>query len=282
MSLLRREAHEQNRLSWNAATRAHNSHKRDQAGFLKGGGSTLHKEELALLGDITGKKLLHLQCNAGQDTLSLAARGAVVTGIDISDEAISFAKQLSTGSGISGTFERTDVYDYLAAAEPESFDLVFCSYGALLWLSDIALWGKGIARALRRGGRFVTVDAHPFMMVLGEDLGLKYAYGGGVSVTEDGVHDYVAAAGEALAPSGFVEGDKGFQNPHEDVSFQWGLAELLAALMEPGLAIERYVEYPFTKWKAFSSMVLGPDNNFFLPPDVPQIPLMMGIVATRR
>ena len=67
-----REYHEENRLAWNEATKAHNSHKGDQARFLREGGSTLFPEEVALLGDIDGKRLLHLQCNAGQDTLSLA------------------------------------------------------------------------------------------------------------------------------------------------------------------------------------------------------------------
>ncbi|GHO72507.1 hypothetical protein KSD_02780 [Ktedonobacter sp. SOSP1-85] len=44
--------HEENRLSWNAATDAHNSHKGDQAAFFRNGGNKLHAEEKALLGDI--------------------------------------------------------------------------------------------------------------------------------------------------------------------------------------------------------------------------------------
>jgi hypothetical protein len=63
--------HEQNRLSWNEATRAHNSHKADQARFLREGNSKLEPEELALLGDLTGKSVVHLRCNSGQDTLSM-------------------------------------------------------------------------------------------------------------------------------------------------------------------------------------------------------------------
>ena len=43
------DLHEANRASWNAATRAHNTHKVDQAAFHRGGGSTLFPEELALL-----------------------------------------------------------------------------------------------------------------------------------------------------------------------------------------------------------------------------------------
>ncbi|HHR0412405.1 TPA: class I SAM-dependent methyltransferase, partial [Pseudomonas aeruginosa] len=37
---MRSDLHEANRLSWNAATRAHNSHKADQAAFFRNGGST--------------------------------------------------------------------------------------------------------------------------------------------------------------------------------------------------------------------------------------------------
>lgn len=282
MSMLRREMHEQNRLSWNEATKAHNSHKRDQARFLREGGSTLHRQEVELLGDVRGKRLLHLQCNAGQDTLSLARLGAEVTGVDISDEAISFARQLSADSGIPGTFVRADVYDYLAEVEEGSFDIAFCSYGALCWLSDIALWGKGVARLLRPGGRFVTVEGHPFMMTLGEQLELKYPYGRGEATPDPGVHDYVALAGEALTPSGWQEGVTDFENPHPDVSFEWGLAEILMSLVTPGLRIERFEEYPFTVWRAFPAQVVGPDNHFYLPSHLPQIPQMFGLVASKR
>src|SRR5262249_49283668 len=130
------ESHEINRRSWNAATVAHNSHKGDQARFFREGGQTLRPEECELLGDLSGKSVLHLQCNAGADTLSLARRGARVTGVDISDEAIAFATKLSADAGIPATFHRADVYDWLRAAKEQSttFDIVFSSYGALCWL----------------------------------------------------------------------------------------------------------------------------------------------------
>ena len=40
-----RAAHEQNRASWNEATAAHQSHKRNQAAFFRRGGSTLFEEK---------------------------------------------------------------------------------------------------------------------------------------------------------------------------------------------------------------------------------------------
>ncbi len=51
---LRKELHQENRLSWNEATKAHNSYKGDQAKFFREGGDTLFLEEKELLGEITG------------------------------------------------------------------------------------------------------------------------------------------------------------------------------------------------------------------------------------
>src|SRR3954464_11352800 len=119
---------DETRRSWNLATQAHNRHKRDQAAFLRGGGSTLFPEETELVGDVRGKRLLHLLCNSGQDSLSLAGLGAVVTGVDLSDEAIAFATRLSGESGVPATFVESEAQAFLQAVAPGSFDVVFMSY----------------------------------------------------------------------------------------------------------------------------------------------------------
>src|SRR3712207_2641501 len=116
-SVSHKNLREQNRLSWNAVVGAHDSHRGDLAGFLREGGSTLFPEERTLLGDLDGKMLAHLQCNSGGDSLSLALLGASVTGVDISDEAISSARRLSMSSGIPADFVRADIYDWLTRSE---------------------------------------------------------------------------------------------------------------------------------------------------------------------
>lgn len=72
-----------------------------QAAFLKEGGITLFDEELEL-GDLSGRTLVHLQCNAGPDSLCLARAGAHVMGVDSSDEAVAFAQQLRCGGVVAG------------------------------------------------------------------------------------------------------------------------------------------------------------------------------------
>jgi SAM-dependent methyltransferase len=284
---MRKDLHEVNRLAWNEATRAHNSHKVDQARFLREGGSTLYPEELAVLGELGGRRLLHLQCNAGQDTLSLAARGALVTGVDISDEAIDFARRLSADSGIPGTFHRADVYDYLeeAAGRGEQFDLVFSSYGAIIWLSDLRAWARGIAALLAPGGRFALVEFHPFLSML-DDAGERIVshYGEGRLLSyESGIGDYVAWAGELLAPSGYVAGVTDFRNPHPGHEFTWALSEVVGALLEAGLRLEHLREYPYANgFPAYEGTVPLPGGRFGPPPDRPSIPLMYSLSARRE
>jgi SAM-dependent methyltransferase len=284
--MVRKELHEDNRIAWNAATVAHNSHKADQARFLREGGTTLFPEELELLGDFKGRRLAHLQCNAGQDSLCLARLGATVTGVDISDEAIAFARRLSTDTGIPATFVRSDVYDWLAeaAGRPERYDVAFSSYGAMPWLSDIRAWARGIAAILKPGGRLVLVEFHPFAMVFEWDWSHKVPYfAEGAPLTfEHGVGDYVALAGEALAPSGYVEGVKDFVNPHRGHEFLWGIGEVATGLLDAGLAITALREYPYMNAaRLFDRMRELPGKRMVPPEDVPNLPLMYGLVAQK-
>lgn len=274
--------HDATRLSWDAATRAHNSHKRDQAGFLRQGGSTLFPEERALLGEIANRSLAHLQCNAGQDSLSLAALGARVTGVDISDEAIAFATTLSRDSGIPARFVRADVLDWFEETT-DTFDVVFSSYGAVGWLADIAAWAQGIYKVLRPGGRFVYVEFHP--LVWSVDPSFKLAaddyFAHGKTFSEP-VNDYVAASGAALCPSGLTEGVKGFENPHVAHSFQWTLADIVSALAQAGMRIETLREYPYLNGlKLWPELVEQEGSRYVLPPGLASFPLMFGLAATR-
>lgn len=73
-----------NRESWNRRAEVHFvSQFYDVDGFLSGK-SSLTEIELAELPNLSGQRLLHLQCHFGLDTLSLARMGALCTGIDLS------------------------------------------------------------------------------------------------------------------------------------------------------------------------------------------------------
>ncbi len=278
--------HEENRLSWNAATEAHNTHKQDQAGFLRERGHTLFPEELELLGNLHGKRLVHLQCNAGQDTLSLAKFGAVVTGVDISDTAIDFALKLSLDSGIPAIFIRADVYDWLdrAVETSDHYDIVFSSYGALCWLSDLRRWADRIGKILSPGGKLVLVEFHPLASIFEEDWSIKYDYftSGKPLSWGDGIGDYVAMSGTALSPMGSLEGVRDFFNPNPCHEWVWTIGDILESVIDAGLQVKTYKEYPYANGaKLMNDMVEKPGRRMYPPAYLPSLPLMCGLVAEK-
>ncbi len=281
----RLDLHEANRRSWNAATLAHNSHKDGQAQFLRNGGSTLFPEETRLLGDLRGASVLHLLCNSGPDTLSIAAMGARVTGLDISDEAIRYARQLSQESGVAADFLRIDVYEFLATALARTWDVVFMSYGAYIWLSDLDAFFPDVARVLVPGGRLVMVEFHPFVHMLDETWNLlePCSSGGRESISTDGVSDYVAESGDALVPWGASPGQQAFRNPHPSYEFNWSIGDILSRVLANGLRLDHYQEYPYANGcRLLPDMIETPGRRFTAPADRPSFPLMFSLVARRE
>lgn len=277
--MIDRDAHEVNRRSWNAATPAHNRHKGDQAAFLREGGSTLFPEEKALLGDLAGLRVVHLQCNAGQDTLSLARLGAAeLVGVDIADEAVAFATTLSEESGIDARFVRADLFEWFGSEG--GFDVAFASYGAIGWISDLDAYFTGVAAALAPGGRYVLVEFHPVMWIFDGQWRHGYPYSThGVALPEAGVGDYVARSEGALGDLAEVAP---FENPHPTREFPWGLAEVIGAALRAGLRLERFEEYPWSNGcKVQEPMKRLPGNRWTVPDGTPELPLMYAIVARR-
>ena len=274
---------EQNRRSWNAVVPAHASHRPGLAAFLRAGGLTLFPEERTLLGELAGQSLLHLMCNSGQDTLSLAALGAAAVGVDISDEAIALARDLSAASGLAARFERADVYEYLAGARGADVVRIYCGYGAVCWLHDLQAFARGVAAVLAPGGRFVLLEFHPASNMFDPEWRLAHSYPArGERLTLDGVGDYVGAAAGGLSPGGFAEGVAAFVNPHPCHLFRWGLGEVVSALAGAGLTLTALQEYPYINGeRPFARMVPGPGGRWHPPADVPPIPLMYGLAAEK-
>jgi 2-polyprenyl-3-methyl-5-hydroxy-6-metoxy-1,4-benzoquinol methylase len=102
----------------------------DMLARFRAGEDALLAMEAAELGDISGKRVLHLQCHIGRDTLCLARRGAVVTGLDFWPTAIEVARRLSEETGIKATFIEGTV-DQTPRLAPGPFDRVFTTWGTL-------------------------------------------------------------------------------------------------------------------------------------------------------
>src|SRR5215218_7654178 len=227
-------------------------------------------------------------CSAtrGGDSLSLAALGASVVGVDLSDEAVRYARALSERAGILARFEHADVYDWLADAgrRGRHFDAVYSSYGVVCWLPDLEAWAAGIAAILKPGGRFVLVEFHPAAEVFDEVWKpvRDYPVGGEPLRLDEGVEDYVGESRGSLTPAGFSNGVRGFENPEPCHLFRWGLGEVVTALAASGLRICALQEYPYFNGEGhFSGMreLLG--GRMVPPKGVPAVPLMYGVRAER-
>lgn len=156
-----------NRKAWNevsAACQKRPEHQRLNGAYFRRGGSTLWPVERKLLGPVRGTTLLHLQCGAGEDTLSWANLGARVTGVDIAEKRLEEARKRAAVAGFKASFVHADVVRLPFSRS--TFDRVYTSRGALVWIPNLSRWAREIARVLKPGGKFLLCDEHPFLYCL--------------------------------------------------------------------------------------------------------------------
>ncbi len=120
------------------------------------------------LGDVRGKKILHLQCNTGADSIYLAKKGALVTGVDIVKENIYYAKKLAQIAGVKARFITSDILRLLDIHQ-EAYDIVMTTDGVLGWIPDFYLWGHTVFSLLKPEGFLYIHDGHPFMLIFDEE-----------------------------------------------------------------------------------------------------------------
>jgi SAM-dependent methyltransferase len=264
----------ENELLWDAWTPIHQASAfYDLEGFREGG-IRLPDEEIATVGDVRGKTLLHLQCHFGIDTLSWARLGAKVTGADFSEKAVELARRLAAELGISDArFIRSDLYD-LPNVLDEQFDVVYTSRGVIGWLPDIRRWAEVVAHFVRPGGTFYIAEIHPIAQAFENEgvepgeLRLAYPY------WEHANPLTFPVKGSYADPTAEV----GVEREH---GWDHGLGEIVTALIDAGLRIERLREYPYCEWK-LDFLVEGPDGRWVMPADVAgEMPLFFSIKASK-
>ncbi|MBO0805598.1 MAG: class I SAM-dependent methyltransferase [Nocardiopsaceae bacterium] len=234
---------------------------------FRAGGSWLRPFEAAEAGDVTGKRLVHLQCHLGTDTLSWARNGALVTGLDFSAPAIEAARSLATSLGIDATFVTADVYDAVTALGGRRFDVVYTGIGALVWLPDMPRWAAVVAALLEPGGFLYLVEGHPFAQVLDDDQGTRVAR----DYFDDRpqVEDY---------PFTYTDGPP-LEHPRS-VQFQHPIGRIVTALADAGLRIDFLREHDFDTFQRYASLERR-DGGYRFPPGRPRVPLLFSLRATR-
>ena len=247
-----------NRSGWDQRAKIHfTSDFYDVEGFLSGK-TSLKEIELAELKDVAGRRMLHLQCHFGLDTLSWAREGAICTGVDLSPVAIEQARDLAGRTGLQAEFVCSDVYSY-QRTQAEPFDIVFTSYGTICWLPDLDRWARVIANNLAVGGRFYIAEFHP-------------------------VYDLLEGYSYFTLPDPDIEIGGTYTENGGDVKAQFAnwshpISSVFNALHKVGIEVEQFNEFPYSPYNCFQGMEERQPGRFVLShrgQDVPIVYSLMG------
>ncbi|MFG6278494.1 class I SAM-dependent methyltransferase [Microbacterium sp. 5K110] len=266
-----------NRANWNERATLHAARDGSGYGVLRyvedrTALSDVVRFDLPLLGDIAGRRAVHLQCHIGTDTLSLARLGARVTGLDFSENAVAEARRLVAETGDAVDFIQSDVSratDVLPAGE---FDLVYTGIGALCWLPSITEWAGVVADLLAPGGTLHIREGHPVLWSMNETLpGLTLAF----------PYFEQPAPLEWDDDSTYVEVSAPLQSTR---TYEWNrsLGEIVTALLDRGLRLDALIEHDSVPWEALPGrMTLRPDGEYALTEQPSVMPLSYTIRASK-
>jgi SAM-dependent methyltransferase len=260
---------ELNRAMWNEKVPLHLRSRRYDLPKFKAGALSLRAHEIADLGDVRGKELVHLQCHFGKDTLSWARLGAHVTGLDFSEAAVRAAVALAAEIGVDARFMTADVYDAPEALSGRTFDIVYTGVGALCWLPEMTPWAKVVFDLLRPGGMLYLYEFHPLKWIFGE-------------TDKPEILDAYFTPAEGLPLGGVTYADAtapASQTP----TIQWNhpLGEVVTALVAAGMRIQSLRELDGDVLQQWPLMVRGEDALYRMPPGTPSLPLMYVLRAFR-
>ncbi|CAF1342665.1 unnamed protein product [Rotaria sordida] len=262
-----------NRRLWNDKVNYHVvSPMYNVAGFLDGADS-LNKIEIDLLGDLQGKRILHLQCHFGLDSISLVRHGAQhVTGVDLSNRAIDKARELAETLNLTTSirFICCNIYDlqeHLSCEHDELFDIVFTSYGVVGWLPDINKWASLISQYLKPNGVFIIAEFHPVLWMFDEMF---------THIEESYFNQRTIVCQ--------CNGTYANRNaPISNLSVEWNhsLSEIIQALINHNLRINVLQEFDYSSYDCFLNSVKTDDGFYQIKGLEKKIPMTFAIKATK-
>lgn len=181
------------------------------------------------LSGVEGLDVIHIQSHLGCDSISMARRGAQVTAVDFSPQALARCRALAEASGVSVETVEADAR-FLPDELTGRFDLAYASIGALCWIDDLDAWMASAMRCLKPGGRLALVELHPLLSMVGarEPLVIDFPY------SNDG-------------PRAF-SGTGSYADPEADVSwtvveYAHGIAEVVTSAANAGLRLTALAEH---------------------------------------
>jgi ubiquinone/menaquinone biosynthesis C-methylase UbiE len=243
----------------------------DLEGFKKGKTSLLSIERKELT-EVKGKTLLHLQCHFGMDTLSWAREGAIVTGVDFSENAIKLARTLSNELEIPASFIHSNIYN-LPNVLDTKFDIVFTSYGVIGWLPDLYKWAEIINHFLKPQGIFYIIENHPFGNLIDEKYKEEFKIG----------YDYFNEG----APYRFDD-DQSYANTEikikNKITYDWfhPMEDLINSLLNVNFRLIFLHEFPFSFFQIHPDMKKREDGYWEFQTFKHSIPMMFSLKAKKK
>lgn len=154
---------EQARAWWNAWSESFQSEGGHSIAIAFGPGAS-EEDDLGLLGNVSGTDTVELGCGGAQFGIALAQQGANVTGVDISEEQLSYAQGLAEEHDVDVNFIHNSVTD-LSDISGGTFDLAVSAF-AFQWVEDLGACFSEAARVLRDGGKLVFSVDHPYYKII--------------------------------------------------------------------------------------------------------------------
>jgi SAM-dependent methyltransferase len=265
---------EANRLNWDDRTAIH---LRNLTGFypidrVRAGDDAFGEPEDSEIGDVAGKRLIHLQCHFGLDTIRLARRGAIATGLDFSPAAIAAARALAAELGASVRFVEGNVYDAPALLNAH-YDVAFITWGSIIWLPDIRRWAQIVAELLAPGGWLYLAEGHPSTLSLDEVDGRLVA-----------LRPWRTTPATPLAYDDATTYTGDPARLEHTTSYEWchPLSQIIGGLLDADLQLEFLHEHERLPWVRFPMMVKADDWGYRLPDGHPLLPLSFSLRASKR
>jgi len=258
---------EANKNSWGTISKDHYETFKKR---LEENDSTLSPTQIRELGDLQGKNLIHLQCNTGADTISLARMGARITGVDLVPGNIHYARKLAADFGIDDArFIESNVLEIMEKHH-EKYDVVYTTEGVLCWLPDLYLWARNVRHLLADDGFLYVLDSHPFFMAWDEEklpeLVVKYPYFQKNTDEDEWIGGYASESKKAT-----------------NFSWMYTIGEIVTALSQAGLHIEWLHEFDWLFYRmSDDKQTQDEEGNWVYPEHREKLPYTFSLKATVR
>ncbi|HEX6446811.1 MAG TPA: class I SAM-dependent methyltransferase [Streptosporangiales bacterium] len=202
------------------------------------------------VGELRGRRVLHLRPGSGAESVRLARRGARVVGLTDSADELARAEDTAGRALADVEFVVADA-DGLPAPLHGTFHVAYAAVGVLRHVAELGAWARCAADALLPGGSLVLVDVHPFRMAVGDPdvpvLDFPYA-GAGARVNDE---------------------------------YPYSLGEVVTAVVDAGLRVRRLVEPLSWPYDPVGSLPARDNGGFELRIGGGVLPTMFSLVADR-